>query len=135
MKHECDPLKWSAVTPRRFSLALFPNSVLIKRSAIIKSNLGRRSVCSLCHDRLFNCCGLFKKGVCRRRKKSKRASVTVKPLPVVASRDCGGFKRRRRFLLLLHPLFGQAEDTCEAAGHSSLRAETHTQKRRGRGKV
>lgn len=48
-----------------------------------------------------------------------RAAVTVRPLPVVTSRGCGGFKRRQ-LLLLLHPLLGSTEDTCEAAGQSSL---------------
>lgn len=45
-----------------------------------------------------------------------RTPVTVRPLPVVTSRGCGGFKRRQLLLLLLHPLSGWTEDTCEAAG-------------------
>lgn len=56
-----------------------------------------------------------------RRKKRRREAVTVRPLPVVTSRGCGGFKRRQLLLLLLHPLSGRTEDTCEAAGPSSLK--------------
>lgn len=66
-----------------------------------------------------------------RRKRRKRAAVTVRPLPVVTSRGCGGFKRRQ-LLLLLHPLVGRTEDTCEAAGQSSLKTEKTNE---GRGKV
>lgn len=49
--------------------------------------------------------------------------MTVRPLPVVASRGCGGFKRRQLLLLLLHLLLGRREDTCEAAGRAPLENE------------
>lgn len=63
--------------------------------------------------------------------------MTVKPLPVVTSRDCGGFKRRLLLLLHHHPLLRQAEDTCGATGQSAFRTERQEtkQKRKGRGKV
>lgn len=47
--------------------------------------------------------------------------MTVRPLPVVTSRGCGGFKRRQPLLLLLHPLLGQTEDTCEALDSRHLK--------------
>lgn len=69
--------------------------------------------------------GIFKKAPCKtaegRRKKRKRAAVTVRPLPVVTSRGCGGFKRRQPLLLPLHPLLGQTEDTCEAPDSRHLK--------------
>lgn len=62
----------------------------------------------------------FTQGRAWRRKKRRRAPVTVRPLPVVTSRGCEGFKRRQLLLLLLHPLSGRPED-CEVAGQSSLK--------------
>lgn len=61
--------------------------------------------------------------------------MTVKPLPVVTSRDCGGFKRRRLLLVLHHPLLGQAEDTCGATGQSALRTERQKTKKKGKVEV
>lgn len=54
--------------------------------------------------------------------------MTVRPLPVVTSRGCEGFKRRQ-LLLLLHPVLGQTEDTCEAAPQPSLKTEAEKETR------
>lgn len=71
----------------------------------------------VCHDwdckiDLCFCRRLQKEGRDWRRKRRKTAAVTVRPLPVVTSRGCGGFKRRQLLLLLRHPLSGRTEDTC-----------------------
>ena len=103
----------------------FHLSVIKKAEIIKKKVIKRRSgVCSR-HSYVFVSNRqrgvfwlLFKKAPVessmeKRRKWRMRAAVTVRPLPVVTSRDRGGFKRRRLLLLLLHPLLGQREDTCE----------------------